>query len=183
MLAGGDGEFLVGVGEVPFDGPGGDEQVLGDVAVGQADGGELGDAALAGCQRVESAQDEPSGSPAGGDEFGTGSLRQRDRPAATGEVECDTEDVPAFCSLSGAPEGGPQVGDGAGVFPSRGGALEYVYRLAELFDAAATYCTQWAPRARERPRRCQSPTRSRTGPRNHVIECRQTPGEGCSDAQ
>lgn len=62
LLAGGDGEFLVGVGEVPFDGAGGDEQVLGDVAVGQAGGGELGDAALAGCQRVEPAQDEPPGS-------------------------------------------------------------------------------------------------------------------------
>lgn len=50
FLAGGDVQFLVGVGEVPFDGPGGDEQVLGDVAVGQAGRGELGDAALAGSQ-------------------------------------------------------------------------------------------------------------------------------------
>ena len=50
LFAGGDGEFVVGVGEVPFDGPGGDEQVLCDVAVGQADGGELGDAALTGGQ-------------------------------------------------------------------------------------------------------------------------------------
>jgi hypothetical protein len=39
LLAGGDREFLVGVGEVPFDGPGGDEQILGDLAVGQAIGG------------------------------------------------------------------------------------------------------------------------------------------------
>src|SRR5450755_935948 len=76
LLAGGDRELLVGVGEVPFDGPGGDEQVLGDLAVGQTVGGELGDAALAGCQRVEPAEDEPSGSPAGGDEFGAGPLGQ-----------------------------------------------------------------------------------------------------------
>jgi hypothetical protein len=48
LLAGGDVELVVGVGEVSFDGPGGDEQVLGDVTVGQAGGGELGDAALAG---------------------------------------------------------------------------------------------------------------------------------------
>jgi len=50
LLARGNGELLVGVGEVPFDGPGGDEQVLGDIAVRQAVGGELGDAALAGRQ-------------------------------------------------------------------------------------------------------------------------------------
>ena len=47
LLAGGDGELLVGVGEVPFDGSGGDEEVLGDVAVGETGGGELGDATLA----------------------------------------------------------------------------------------------------------------------------------------
>jgi hypothetical protein len=47
LLAGGDGELLVGVGEVAFDGSSGDEQVLGDVAVGEAGGGELGNATLA----------------------------------------------------------------------------------------------------------------------------------------
>ena len=71
---------------MPFDGAGGDEQVLGDVAVGQAGGGELGDAALAGGQRVEPAQDEPPGPPAGGDEVGAGPLGQRQRPAAVGEA-------------------------------------------------------------------------------------------------
>ena len=34
LLAGGDVELLVGVGEVPFDGSGGDEEVLRDLAVG-----------------------------------------------------------------------------------------------------------------------------------------------------
>src|SRR6266496_3800140 len=128
LLAGGDREFLVDVGEVPFDGPGGDEQVLGDLAVGHAVGGELGDAALAGRQRVEPAEDEPPGSAAGGDEFGAGSLRQRDRPAAVGEVECNLEDFAAVCSLSRAPEGSPQVGHSASVFQSRAGALEHADR-------------------------------------------------------
>ena len=72
MLAGGDRELVVGVSEVPFDGAGGDEQVLSDVAVGQAGGGELGDTALAGRQRVEPADDEPPGPPTGGDKFGAG---------------------------------------------------------------------------------------------------------------
>jgi hypothetical protein len=65
LLARGDCELLVGAGEVPIDSPGGDEQVLGDVAFGQTGGGELGDAALAGRQRVEPAEDGPPGSAAG----------------------------------------------------------------------------------------------------------------------
>jgi hypothetical protein len=111
LLAGGDGEFLVGVGEVPFDGAGGDEQVLGDVAVGQAGRGELGDAALAGCQRVEPAQDEPPGSSAGGDEFGAGLFGQRERPAAVGEVERGPEDLAALCPVSGPPQGCGSTGN------------------------------------------------------------------------
>src|SRR5215510_3795693 len=123
LLAGGDGELVVGVGEVPLDGAGGDEQVLGDVAVGQAGGGELGDAAFAGCQRVEPAEDGPPGPPAGGDEFGTGPLGQRQCPAAVGEVERGPEGFAAFGSPSRPPERCSQVGQGAGVFQSRGGAL------------------------------------------------------------
>jgi hypothetical protein len=107
LFAGGFGELVVGVGEMSFDGPGGDEQVLGDVAVGQA-GGELGDAAFAGCRRVEPAEDEPPGPPAGGDEFGAGPLGQRQRGAAVGEVERGPQDVPAFGPVSGPLEGRPR---------------------------------------------------------------------------
>jgi len=41
------------VGEVALDRPGGDEQVLGDLAVGETLGGKLGDAALAGGERLQ----------------------------------------------------------------------------------------------------------------------------------
>src|SRR5260370_2186389 len=51
LLAGGDREVLVGVGEVPFDGPGGDGKGLGDLAGGQTGRGALGGAARAGRQR------------------------------------------------------------------------------------------------------------------------------------
>jgi hypothetical protein len=47
LLTGADVELLVGVGEVPFDGSGGDEEVLRGLAVGEPGGGELGDATLA----------------------------------------------------------------------------------------------------------------------------------------
>src|SRR5215211_3571178 len=44
--------------QVPFNRAGGDEQRLCDLAVGEALAGELGDAALAGGQRVEPGQDD-----------------------------------------------------------------------------------------------------------------------------
>ena len=155
LLARGDGELLVGVGEMPFDGPGGHEQVLGDFAVGQAGGGELGDAALAGRQRVEPAEDEPPGPPAGGEEFGAGPLGQLDRPAAVGEVECNPEDFAALCSLSRATQGSSQVGHGTGVFQSRAGALEHAYRLAEQLDAAPSALGQ-AGRPQRDPERARA---------------------------
>ena len=120
---------MVGVSEVPFDGAGGDEQVLGDVAVGQAFGGELGDAALAGCQRVEPAEDQPPWPAAAGDQFGAGPLGQRQRPAVVSEVERGPEDLAAFCPVSGPAQGCPQVGQGAGVLQSRARAVERACRL------------------------------------------------------
>lgn len=44
--------------------------MLGDVSVGETGCRESRDATLTGCERVESGEDGPSGSPAGGDEFG-----------------------------------------------------------------------------------------------------------------
>jgi hypothetical protein len=47
LLAGGDVELLVDVGQASFHGSSGDEQLLRDVAVGETGGGQLGDASLA----------------------------------------------------------------------------------------------------------------------------------------
>jgi len=121
---------------VAFDGPGGDEQVLGDLAVGEAGGGELGGAALAWGQRIESAEDEPPGSPAGGNQFGAGPLGQGVRAVAMGEVERAAKDGAAFRLLSGPPESRPEVGHGAGVFEPRARAFEHALCLAQQLDAA-----------------------------------------------
>jgi len=137
---------------VSFDGPGGDEQVLGDVTVGPAVGGELGDAALAGGQRVEPAEDEPPWPPAGGDQFGAGPLGQRQRAAAVGEVERGPEDLAAFCPVSGPPEECPKVGHSAGVLQPRTGALEHAYRLAQQLGAALSALGE-AGRAQGNPER------------------------------
>src|SRR5882672_2791643 len=53
-------ELAEHVGEVAFDGTGGDEQVLGDLTVGQPFGGKLGDAALAGGESLQPAELHPS---------------------------------------------------------------------------------------------------------------------------
>src|ERR1700754_4632485 len=53
LAARADAELAVGVAEVDLDRLRGDEQLLGDVAVGAAVGGEAGDAPLAGGQRLD----------------------------------------------------------------------------------------------------------------------------------
>ena len=59
--AGGDGELAEGVAEVGFHGGLGDEQVLGDLAVGQAVGGEGRDAAFGAGQGVRAGQGGAAG--------------------------------------------------------------------------------------------------------------------------
>ncbi len=53
-----------------------------------------------------------------------------------GELKRGPEDLAAVRPLSRAAEGGAEVGHGAGVLQSRGGALEHAYRLVQQFDAA-----------------------------------------------
>jgi len=52
----GDVQLAVGVAEVGLHRPGGDEQRLGDLAVGQPVGGEATDAPLRRCERLRSGQ-------------------------------------------------------------------------------------------------------------------------------
>src|SRR3954453_2057821 len=69
LVAGADVELAVGVGEVDLDGLRGDEELLGDLAVGHRLGGHAGDATLAGGQGLDSAEGLAAGSDAGGAEL------------------------------------------------------------------------------------------------------------------
>ena len=106
-------------------------------------------------QRVEPAEDEPPGSPAGGDEFGAGPLCEGERAAAVGEVESAAKRLAAFGPVSRPPEGCPQVGHGAGVFQPCAGVLENIHRLAQQLDAAASALGE-AGRAQRYPERARA---------------------------
>ena len=67
--AGGDAELTEGVAEVGFHGGLGDEEVLGDLAVGQAVGGQGGDAAFGAGQGVGAGQGGAAGTGTDGEEF------------------------------------------------------------------------------------------------------------------
>jgi hypothetical protein len=82
-----DAEFAVSVCEVCLDGPQGDEQSLRDFSVGAALGGEHGDSALAGGQRVATAQFVASGARAGRKQFGASGGRECRGSTLGGKVE------------------------------------------------------------------------------------------------
>ena len=63
--------------EVTLNRAGGNEEALGDLAVGEALAGKLGDAALAGRQRVEPRENDPARTRAGGSELGLGLVGER----------------------------------------------------------------------------------------------------------
>src|SRR5690242_1015904 len=67
--AGGDGELAEGVAEVGLHGGLGDEEVLGDLTVGQPVGGEGCDAAFGAGQGVGAGQGGAAGTGADGEEF------------------------------------------------------------------------------------------------------------------
>src|SRR5439155_10272431 len=61
----------------------GDEEGLGDLAVGEALTGQLRDTAFAGCERVDPGEHDPARAPAGGAKPGAG---RSSRPLGTGGV-------------------------------------------------------------------------------------------------
>src|SRR5262249_41461680 len=89
---------------------------------------------------------------ASGDEFGAGSLCQRERSATVGKVERGPEDLATIRPLPSAAEAGAEVCHGARVLQPRGGALEHAHRLAQQLDPAASALRE-AGRAQRYPER------------------------------
>ena len=94
-------QFAEGAGQVCFDCLGGDEQALGDLPVGQARTGQVGDAQLAGSQGIAAAGRRPPGTGAGGEQFGQRAVLQGAGAALVGQGQAFLERIPG---------GGPAVG-------------------------------------------------------------------------
>ena len=84
---GGDAELLEGVPEVGLDGGLGDEQVLGDLPVGQAVGGEAGDPPFGAGERVRAREGGAPGPGAGRKELPPGPLGQRRGTGALRQIQ------------------------------------------------------------------------------------------------
>jgi hypothetical protein len=124
--------------EVTLDRACGDEEGLGDLAVGEALGGELGDAALAGRQRIEPSQNDPTRARTGGPELGLGVLGEGSGAGAVGSVESLAEELPRFGAAIAAPEQGAEVCEGARSLQAGVAALERGDGLAKQGRSTVT---------------------------------------------
>ena len=84
---GGDGEFLERVPEMGLDGGLGDEQVLGDLPVGQAVGGEAGHPPFGAGERVRAGEGGASGPGPGREQLPPGPLGERRGAGALREIQ------------------------------------------------------------------------------------------------
>jgi hypothetical protein len=100
LVAGRDLELLEDVSEVGLDGSLGDEEALCDLAVGRALGREPGDAELAGRQGLDTGEDGPARTAAGGEELLAGALRERCGTCAVSELEAMPQAVARLCSMT-----------------------------------------------------------------------------------
>jgi hypothetical protein len=98
-----DGELSVDAVEVHLGGPGGDEQRLGDLAVGEAFGGEPGDAQLRGCERVAAGDRVASWFCAREDQFFTRLGGDPPRAQIVGEIQGALELGARLDAPAGAP--------------------------------------------------------------------------------
>lgn len=93
----------------------GDEEALGDLAVGHPLGGETGDAELARGQRLDAAEDRLAGSGAGRRQLGAGALLQRGGATSVREVEPFTQGLAGLLAVVGSTQGGAKVDQSVGV--------------------------------------------------------------------
>jgi hypothetical protein len=121
-----DLELAEDAGEVALDRAGGDEEGLGDLAVCQALAGELGDAAFAGGQRVESSENDPPWARTGGAELGLGVSGEASGSRLVGAVECLAEQLSRLGTAIAPTEQRAEVGERSRSFQSGPSALEVV---------------------------------------------------------
>ena len=121
-----------------LDSSGGDEQGLGDLAVSETLGGQLGDAALTGGECFEPAKQHPARLGSGGAQLGLSPSGQRRRVEAVGDVDGLAEQLADLDAVVAATQDGTQVGPGAGLFEAGVGAGEHLDRLAQQGLAALT---------------------------------------------
>ena len=116
----------------------GDEEGLGNLAVAEALAGELGDPALAGCQRVEPSENDPARARTGGAEFGLGIFGEGSGAGVVRGVECLAQQLSSFGAPIAPAEKGAEVGKRARSLQPSVCTLEGVDGLAEQGRSTVT---------------------------------------------
>ena len=124
--------------EVTLDSTRGDEQHLCDLAVGQALAGELGDSALAGRQRVEPCEQNPTRARARGTELRFGVFGKRLRTRAISDIERVAKEFSRFGAAIAPPKQSAEIGESARSFQLGVSMVEYLDRLTEQGCSALT---------------------------------------------
>jgi hypothetical protein len=124
-------QFVEDAREVTLDRARRDEEGLGDLAIGKSLAGEFGDAALAGCQRVEPCEYDPARARAGGAELGRRLLGERPGARAVGGLECLAKQCSSFAAAIAPPKQGAEVSEGTRPFQRGVTMLKGLDRLAE----------------------------------------------------
>ena len=129
-----DAEFAVAGGEMDFDGLGGHEQGLSDVAVGLALGREPGHPALAGGEGIHAGAADTPGTCPGRRELVDGLLSHRGGAEADGQVEPRAQRLAGLGAVGGPAQGSAELHEGAGVLEPHLGLGEEAGRLGEGVD-------------------------------------------------
>jgi hypothetical protein len=116
---------------VTLDRAGGDEEGLGDLAVGEALAGELGDPTLARCERVDPGEHDSAWARASGAELGLGKFREGPGAGAVGGVQCLAKEPSRLGSPIAPPQQGTEISEGSSSLQGRIATLEYVDRLTK----------------------------------------------------
>ena len=114
-----------------LDGGLGDEQVLGDLPVGQAAGGEVGDLPFGAGECVRTGEGGAAGPGAGGEELSPGLLGQGCRAGSLGEVKSAAQRIPGIAAPPGAPQVSAKVGEGECQLVPGGSGFQQAGRLGQ----------------------------------------------------
>ena len=153
-----DVELLEDVGEVGLDGASGDVELLGDLAVGVAVGGEVRHAMLCGSQRLWAGERGTARAGAGRLQLVARAIGEQSHAAALGDVERLPQRGAGVGPAIGAPEGGADVDERSRMLELDRAGGEHRHRLCEQRHAlvAVGGAGQGTQAGAERPREPES---------------------------
>lgn len=150
--SGADAELFVRSAEVELDGARGHDELSGDVVVGQALGGELGDASLGGGQCVGSGASGAAGARSGAAQVGQDLFGEGGRSAALGDLGRAVQRLARIGALPAPEMGGAEVAEHVRAGELRRRAVEDLCGFPEVVELVLVVAQGGSGAQRERYR-------------------------------